>query len=82
VIKAFVSGQDVIDLSGIDTDAGAGGDQTFAWAGAGNVAAAFTGRKGELRFADGILQGDLDGDGRADFEIGIAGALAAGDVIL
>jgi serralysin len=63
VIKAFVSGQDVIDLSGIDTDAGAGGDQTFAWAGAGNVAAAFTGRKGELRFADGILQGDLDGDG-------------------
>ncbi len=42
---------------------------------------------GELRFANHILAGDVNGDGRADFEVFVGGtttllAGAAGDLIL
>ena len=65
---------DVIDLSGMDADAGAAGDQAFS------VVGAFSGAAGELRVdvsASGnsaILRGDIDGDGAADFEILVRGA--------
>ncbi|HEX2554612.1 MAG TPA: calcium-binding protein [Microvirga sp.] len=72
---------DEIDLRGIDAIKG-GGNQRFSWADADDLDAAFTGDAGQLRFAEGILSGDIDGDGKADFEIKIMGALSAGDVIL
>lgn len=55
VIEDFDDG-DKIDLSGAGSFTYID-DQNF-----GNVA-------GELRFEDGLLQGDVDGDGNADFEI-------------
>ncbi len=75
---------DVIDLSGIDADSGAAGNQAFAFIGT----AAFSGTAGELRYvqngANTIVQADLDGDGAADLQIRLDGliALTAGDFVL
>lgn len=78
---------DRIDLSAIDADAAADGDQAFAFLGS----AAFTGNSGgggELRWeAAGagylLVQGDLDQDGAADFSLLVrAPALAEADFIL
>jgi Ca2+-binding RTX toxin-like protein len=79
VIKDFVSHSDKLHLIAIDADGFAGnGDQAFLWIGS----SAFTGTDGALRFANGLLQADLDGDRTADFEIKIDGTLAAADVVL
>jgi len=80
VIQDFTRGQDRIDLSAIDANAGRGGDQAFKFVGG----AAFSKAAGELRYAGGIVRGDVNGDGRADFEIEIANMarLSAGDFIL
>ena len=77
VITDFQHGQDTIDLSTIDAVRG-GGNQTFSWIGSD----AFSGDAGELRFARGLIQGDTDGDKRADFEIRVTGSVTAGDLIL
>lgn len=71
---------DRIDLSGIDARSGAAGDQAFSFIGA----KAFSGKAGELRYRDGIVSGDVDGDGKPDVLIEIANdhALAASDFIL
>ncbi len=75
---------DVIDLSGIDADSGAAGDQAFTFIGT----AAFSGTAGELRYVqtatNTIVQADLDGDGAEDFQIQLDGliALTAGDFVL
>ncbi|MBX9749807.1 MAG: hypothetical protein K5Q68_09355, partial [Roseococcus sp.] len=61
---------DRIDLRAMDAGADALGDQSFAWIGG----TAFSGVSGELRFADAILEGDVNGDGMADFQIGLGGA--------
>jgi Ca2+-binding RTX toxin-like protein len=61
---------DVIDLSTIDANALKQGNQAFHFIKAG----AFHHNAGELRFAHGVLQGDVNGDGNADFEIGVANA--------
>jgi serralysin len=38
---------------------------------------------GELRYANHILQGDVNGDGKADFEVHVnAASLATGDFVL
>jgi serralysin len=70
-ILDFTSGTDTIDLSGIDADTGAAGDQAFGFVGG----AAFSGTAGELRSYSsggaGFLAGDVDGDAVADFTIGI-----------
>ena len=46
--------------------------------------ASFGDHAGELRFAGGLLQGDVNGDGSADFSIRLDGVtrLAALDLIL
>ena len=67
VIRDFAR-SDRITLAQIDADAIADGDQAFAFIGD----AAFSRTAGELRYRDGIVSGDLDGNGAADFEIGIA----------
>lgn len=80
-IVDFIRGQgDKIDLSLIDADIdGTAGNQAFAFIGA----AAFSGADGQLRFQAGRLQGDVNGDRVADFEVRISLAtMVAGDFIL
>jgi Ca2+-binding RTX toxin-like protein len=80
----YFSRGDKIDLYMIDANTGDGAvvDPGFNWIGDGS----FTKRAGQLRFADGLLQGDVDGDGDADFEISIViatpGTFGAADILL
>ena len=75
---------DKLDLSGIDANTTAGGDQTFTFIGS----AAFHNIAGELRFATilgGVaVMGDTNGDGVADFTINLNAvtALVSTDFIL
>jgi Ca2+-binding RTX toxin-like protein len=69
---------DRIDLRSIDADSDTRGNQRFTFIGS----AAFSDSDGELRFSRGLLQGDVNGDGRADIEIRVSGALLAGDILL
>ncbi|WP_299131643.1 calcium-binding protein [uncultured Amaricoccus sp.] len=80
VITDFLAGTDVIDLGAIDADVTRRGDQRFDFIGRegfGDVA-------GELRCRSGIVYGDVDGDGRADFQIALDGvsSLRESDFIL
>lgn len=79
--------RDRIDLKAIDARAGSPRDDAFRFIGE----AAFGGRKGQLRAeaeGDGVIrvEADVDGDGRADFELRVVlasgDALGAGDFIL
>jgi hypothetical protein len=67
---------DLIDFSGIDADAVASGDQAFTWIGA----SAFSSTAGELRQVVGSgdvrIEGDVDGDGVADFAISVIATAA------
>ena len=65
-------GIDRIDLRGIDANTGVAGDQLFAWIGT----AAFAGTAGQLRYqvnspGNFTIQGDVDGNGSADFAINV-----------
>ena len=83
-ITDFVSSEDRIDLSGIDADFSAGGDQAFTFIGGDQ----FSGMAGELRYSfngtDTYIKGDTDGDGGADLVIILSGELVplASDFIL
>ncbi len=69
---------DKIDLSAIDAATGQGGNQAFAFIGAG----AFTGVQGQLRAAVSgaatIVEADTDGNAVADLRIVLSGAIALG----
>jgi Ca2+-binding RTX toxin-like protein len=85
LITDFSQGSDKIDLSAIDANAGAAGDQAFVFIGT----AAFSSVAGELRFEAApsgarTIYGDLNGDGIADFQIQLTGAssLVASDFLL
>jgi len=75
---------DQIRLDGVDANSVLGGDQGFAFIGNG----AFTGTAGELRTSqisgNTYVQGDVDGDGVADFWIRLDGlhTLGSGDFVL
>ncbi|CAA9352133.1 MAG: hypothetical protein AVDCRST_MAG90-2487 [uncultured Microvirga sp.] len=71
---------DKIDLTKLDANAGVAGDQAFAYIGN----AGFTKTAGQLRYANGLLQGDTNGDGIADFAVVVTGApgLTAADILL
>jgi hypothetical protein len=73
---------DIIDLRDIDANRDASGNQQFKWVDKSDLNASFTGQDGQLRFDGGILMGDTNGDGRADFQIKLAGSLLAADIIL
>ena len=83
VITDFNPNGEILDLARMDADTTAAGNQTFVFIGG----TGFTGSAGELRsiFSGATLvQGDLDGDAEADFEIQLNGNLTldAGDFIL
>ena len=73
---------DRIDLRTIDADEDTLGNQAFRWTNRNDLDAAFTGKDGQLRFSNGVLRGDIDGDKVADFEIKVVGFFSSGDVIL
>ncbi|HTU09640.1 MAG TPA: M10 family metallopeptidase C-terminal domain-containing protein [Allosphingosinicella sp.] len=80
IIGDFASGEDRIDLSGIDAIAGNAGHDDFSFIGT----AAFSGQAGELRYEvrGGLSQimADTNGDGAADFSlVTSATALVAAD---
>jgi Ca2+-binding RTX toxin-like protein len=88
-VTDFSQGKDHLDLSGIDARTTSSGNNTFSFIGANG----FSSTAGELRAevhhdAGGdytIVQGDVNGDGIADFEIqltGFTGTLQASDFIL
>ncbi len=79
VISDFADG-DTINLKGIDANLKAAGNQAFDFIGS----KAFSGHAGELRYAKGVVSGDVDGDGKSDFHIDIANhyKLDAHDFIL
>lgn len=66
VITDFSRAEDhYIDLRSIDADSISAGNQAFDFVGSRS----FSGEAGELRFKNGILSGDVDGDGYADFQL-------------
>lgn len=80
VIRDFERGADHVVLAALDANTLAGGEQAFEFIGR----AGFSGAAGELRFKHGILSGDVQGDGRADFFIAIEDVerMNSGDFIL
>lgn len=89
-ISDFQHGHDKLDLSAIDTDPSTAGDQGFSFIGA----QAFHGAVGEVRIErlnpsgtlhdKTIVEGDINGDGHADFQIELTGlkTVTAGDFVL
>lgn len=78
-IRDFKPGIDKIDLSRIDANQSAPGNQAFKFIGG----AEFSGRPGELRFMSRSVLGDVDGDGNADLAINLrASSLSASDFLL
>jgi Ca2+-binding RTX toxin-like protein len=75
-ITDFTHVADRVDLRDIDANSGTAGDQAFSFIGT----AAFSATAGELRYdfdgSDTWLQGDVNGDGTADFEIVMTGNIA------
>lgn len=68
IIAQFETGIDLIDLTRIDANSAVTGNQAFVFIGA----AAFGSVAGQLRLIAGpnsLLQGDVNGDGVADFEL-------------
>jgi Ca2+-binding RTX toxin-like protein len=90
IVRDFVHGADRIDLSAIDAKSGVAGNQAFAFTGAH----AFGHVSGQLHYLwenhvgtsldKTIVEGDVNGDGHADFQIELTGlkSLLAGDFIL
>jgi Ca2+-binding RTX toxin-like protein len=87
LINNFISGIDKIDLSGIDARTTLGGDQAFTFNGSTAKANAVWFQSANLdsnaRTNEIVIYGDVTGDGRADFEIGLIGtsSVVAGDFI-
>jgi Ca2+-binding RTX toxin-like protein len=81
VIGDFSRGQnDEIDLSAIDAKTGQSGNQSFRFIGDGD----FTGAAGQLRFENGFVFGDVNGDRKADLAIELkdVNSMNGGDFIL
>lgn len=79
-IMDFIRGQDRIDLRPIDANTNLTGDQGFTYIGS----SAFTGKAGQLNLRYGVISGDVNGDGIADFQISLpnTSVLSSGDFYL
>jgi serralysin len=79
-IKDFVRGSDRIDLRSIDANTKMSGNQAFSFIGS----KAFAGEAGQLKFGNGVLSGDVNGDKMTDFQVNVSGlsALAKTDFYL
>jgi Ca2+-binding RTX toxin-like protein len=82
-INDFERGSDEINLRTIDAMKGVSGNQKFKWINKND----FHDKKGELRYEDKgskvVVQGDVNGDGKADFEILVkVGNLSDDDFVL
>lgn len=77
-ITDFDLRRDYIVLSRIDADVTLRDNQAFEFIGR----ARFDGEAGELRCRGGIVSGDVDGDGIADFQIDVGLSLRAIDFVL
>jgi Ca2+-binding RTX toxin-like protein len=87
-ILDFASGADQIDLSRIDANTFAAGDQAFAWIGSNAFSGSGAASAGQLRaYEDNgtwFVEGDTNGDGLADLVIQLTvsgGPLTQGDFI-
>jgi Ca2+-binding RTX toxin-like protein len=71
---------DKINLHAIDANTGLAGNQDFVFIGA----LAFSGTPGEVRYAGGLLQANVNANPAADFEVHLNGvaSLVTGDLIL
>jgi Ca2+-binding RTX toxin-like protein len=80
-ITDFVSRSDVINLSAIDTDAGAPGDQAFTFIGTDAFSATAV---DEVRFSAGVIYVDTDNDVGAEMAIALTGvaSVTAADFVL
>lgn len=80
-VTDFRSGQDKIDLSGLDAVSSTTGKDAFSWIGSG----AFTNVAGQLRsYSSGaafFVAGDVDGNGVADFVIQTNVSVIQSDII-
>jgi Ca2+-binding RTX toxin-like protein len=76
VIRDFLIGADQIDLTAIDANSRLAGDQAFNFIGSG----AFSRTAGELQAKavgpNTLVQGDVNGNGRPDFQILVTGHVA------
>jgi serralysin len=81
VVNDFVRGQDKVDLRGIDANTATVANDAFTTFIAST--AAFT-AAGQLKFVDGVLYGNTDGDADAEFAIQLTGItqLTTADVTL
>jgi Ca2+-binding RTX toxin-like protein len=85
-VNDFAQGADKIDIDPIDAMSG-GADDDFVFI--GSVAFSGSGTQGELRFfqlagpGQTIVEGDIDGNGTADFQIAFVGlfSFSAGDFL-
>jgi len=88
-IFVFTIGQDLIDLSKIDAVAAFDINSLIIKDAVNNAfsfigASGFSSTQGELRYAGGVVEGDINGDAIADFAINVVGApaLTATDFVL
>ncbi|MEO5775225.1 MAG: M10 family metallopeptidase C-terminal domain-containing protein [Sphingomicrobium sp.] len=72
---------DKIDLREMDANSTLAGTQHFTFINGGG---AFTGVAGQLHYVGGVLEGDVNGDGLADFTVALLGSptIGASDLIL
>ena len=88
VITDFVNGTDRIDLSGIDANSTVIGNNAFTFIGTSGFSVGSAASAGQLRYgfagANTIVEGDVDGDGLADFQIQLTGihTMTAADLVL
>ena len=88
IITDFVNGTDRIDLSAIDANSSAIGNNAFTFIGNGIFSGGGALTAGQLRYsfagANTLVEGDVDGDGTADFQIQLTGnhTMTAADLIV